>query len=203
MFMQIMQGACNDPAGARRLMDRWTQDLAPGATGWLGTTAGVTADGQLFAAARFASVDEARSNSDRREQGEWWAEFTKHFDGEVTVHDCPNVELWLSGGSDDAGFVQVMQFDILDRDAARRVTEAMSKMTSEDIGRSDVLGSTIAWHGDADAATQVVYFTSEAEARQGEAAGGPEADERMADMAAAFAEPRYLDITDPWLYSPR
>ena len=203
MFLQIMQGTCNDPDGARRLMDRWMEELAPGARGWLGSTGGVTTDGQLFAAARFASVEDARANSDRREQGEWWAEFAKHVDGEITVHDCPTAELWLGGGSDDAGFVQVMQFDIRDRDAARRVMEAMSEMTPADIGRTDVIGSTIAWHGDDEAVTQVVYFTSEAEAREGEARGGEDADERMTDMAEAFAEPRYLDITEPWLYSPR
>lgn len=203
MFMQIMHAPCKDPEGARRLMDRWVEELGPAAAGWLGTTAGVTADQQLFAAARFASVEEARANSDRREQGEWWTELTQLADGEVTVSDCHAVELWLGGGSDDAGFVQVMQFTIIDRDAARRVMTALSKMTSDDIGRTDVIGSTIAWHDDGDAVSQVVYFTSEAEAREGEARGGEDADERMTDMAEAFAEPRYLDITEPWLYSPR
>jgi hypothetical protein len=203
MFVQIMQGACNDAAGARGLLERWAAELQPGATGWLGTTAGVTADGELIAVARFASPADARANSDRPEQGEWWSEFTKHFDGEVTVHDCLTAELWLGGGSDDAGFVQVMQSEVLDRDAARAIIERMSTMTPQDMGRTDVLGSTIAWHSDDDGLTQVVYFTSEAEAREGEASESAADDERFADMATAFTEPRYLDISDPWLFSPR
>lgn len=202
MFVQIMQGPCNDAGGAKRLLDRWVQDLGPGAGGWLGTTAGVSADGELVVVVRFASREEAGANSERPEQGEWWTEFAKHFDGEPTFHDCPTADLWLGGGSDDAGFVQVMQFDILDREAAQRMFAAMSKMTPADMGRSDVIGSTIAWHADDEAATQVVYFTSEAEARAGEAQDDPESDERFAEMATAMSQPRYIDITEPWLYSP-
>lgn len=203
MFVQIMQGTCNDPAGARRLMERWGDELRPGAKGWLGTTAGVTAEGELIAVARFASQDDARANSERPEQGAWWAEFSKSFDGEVTVHDCPNSELWLGGGSDDAGFVQIMQFDVLDLEVAREMMAGMAKMTPEDMGRSDVIGSTIAWHSGDDAITQIVYFTSEAAAREGEANSDAETDERFAEMEKAFSQPRYFDITDPWLFSPR
>lgn len=203
MFVQIMQATCNDAAGTRRMLDRWSQELAPGAKGWLGTTAGIAQDDGFIAVVRFASEDEARANSDRAEQGAWWSELTKHLGDDITVHDCRTAQLWMGGGSDDAGFVQVMQFQVLDRERAQALTQEMAAMSPQDMGRTDVIGGTFAWHSDDDGATQVVYFTSEDEARQAEASESPEEAERFADMATAFSQPRYLDITEPWLYSPR
>jgi hypothetical protein len=203
MFVQILQGRCHDTAGAHRLMDRWVSDLGSAATGWLGTTAGATDDGELIAIVRFASEADARANSDRPEQGAWWAEFTKHFDDDVAVHDCPETEAWLGGGSDDAGFVQVIQAQVIDRDRARSVISEMSSMDPQEMGRPDVIGGTICWHSDDDGMTQAVYFTSEAEARTGESSQAPEqAQEQMESFAGAFGEPRYLDLTQPWLYGP-
>ena len=203
MFVQVLQGTCRDAAGARGMLDRWTQELAPGAKGWLGTTAGIAQDDELVAVVRFDSEEAARANSDRPEQGAWWSEFTKHLGDDVTVHDCRNAELWMGGGSDDAGFVQVMQFEILDRELAQRAAQQMANMSAEDMGRSDVLGGTFAWHSDDDGATQVVYFTSEEEARRGEQSeDAGQRDSDMAEFASAFSPPRYLDVTDPWLRSP-
>lgn len=203
MFVQVLQGTCHDAAGARRMLERWVEDLAPGADGWLGTTAGVTQNDELIAVVRFDSEDAARANSDRAEQGAWWSEFTKHLDEDITVHDCRIAELWMGGGSDDAGFVQVMQFDVLDRELAQAISQQMAKMRPEDMGRTDVLGGTFAWHSDDDGVTQVVYFTSEEEARRGEQQSGAEQrDADMPDFAKAFSQPRYLDLSDPWLFRP-
>ena len=62
MFVQVIQGSVRDPAEVRAAMEQWMQDLAPGATGWLGSTAGVTEDGRLVAVARFDSEEAARQN---------------------------------------------------------------------------------------------------------------------------------------------
>lgn len=202
MFVQVMQGTCKDADGAHRLLDRWAQELAPGAVGWLGTTAGVTADDELFAAVRFASAEDARANSDRPQQGAWWSELSKHFDREVTVHDCPASELWMGGGSDGAGFVQVIQSQVRDRDKARSLMDSMRQLDPAQMGRDDVIGGTLAWHGDDDGVTQVVYFTSEADAREGEARASAEGPGDMSEWDAAFSPARYLDLTEPWLYSP-
>lgn len=203
MFVQVLQGTCHDAAGAQRMMDRWVEDLAPGAKGWLGTTAGVTPNDELIAIARFESEAAARANSDRPEQGAWWSELAKYVGDDFTARDCRTAELWMGGGSDDAGFVQVMQFDVLDRDLAQAASQQMAKMSPEDMGRTDVLGGTFAWHSDDDGVTQVVYFTSEEEARRGEQQGGAEQrDADMPDFAKAFSPPRYLDLSDPWLASP-
>src|SRR4051794_20591525 len=106
MFMQVIQGTTNDAAGLRRQMERWDDEMGAGATGFLGTTGGVAEDGTAIVLARFESEQAARANSDRREQGAWWDETAKYFDGDVTFRDCPEVDITLAGGSDDAGFVQ-------------------------------------------------------------------------------------------------
>src|SRR5512134_1758692 len=103
MFIQVMTA---DAAGLRRQLDRWHDEIAPGATGYLGTTAGVAEDGTAIVLARFESEDAARANSDRPEQGAWWRATAEYFDGDVTFRDCRQVETSLAGCSDDAGFVQ-------------------------------------------------------------------------------------------------
>ena len=66
MFAQIIRGNVSDPSAIDGTFDRWSRELAPGAKGWLGTTGGTTADGQLFIMVRFESEEAARANSERR-----------------------------------------------------------------------------------------------------------------------------------------
>jgi hypothetical protein len=201
MFVQVIQGQVSDPARLRAQFDRWVADLSPGATGWLGSTAGVTDDGQALALARFESEDAAQRNSDRPEQGAWWEETAALFDGEPTFHNSTAVELDLQGDPDQAGFVQVMQGRTTDRDRAR---ELMSS-TSDDLAsfRPDILGSLWAAHED-DAWTMAIYFTSETEAREGEQKEPPpELQAVMEEMnTLGLGEPTYFDLKDPWLQSP-
>src|SRR6476660_5658155 len=82
MFAQIIRGNVSDPSAIDGTFDRWSRELAPGAKGWLGTTGGTTADGQLFIMVRFESEEAARANSERPEQGQFWLETSKQFDGE-------------------------------------------------------------------------------------------------------------------------
>jgi hypothetical protein len=65
MFVQVFQGKVSDAAGVRDRLETWVRDLAPGAHGWLGSTAGVTDAGDLIALARFESEEAAQRNSDR------------------------------------------------------------------------------------------------------------------------------------------
>jgi hypothetical protein len=44
VFVQVIQGQVDDAAKVRAAMDRWAAELAPGAIGWLGSTAGVAED---------------------------------------------------------------------------------------------------------------------------------------------------------------
>jgi hypothetical protein len=183
------------------MMDQWVRDLSAGAVGWLGSTAGVTSDGTGIALARFESADAARRNSERPEQGEWWARTAKLFDGEVTFRDCVRVHLLGPGGSDEAGFVQVMQGRYTDQDKAvdllQRAAEPLRAL------RPEVLGGALCLHADG-GFTQAVYFTSEADARAGEQKEPPaEVRALLDDEAANTADLVFYDLTDPWLHSPR
>jgi hypothetical protein len=200
MFIQVINGHVTDAAAVKALGDRWSAELAPGATGWLGSTAGVTADNELVLLARFESADAAQRNSDRPEQGEWWSEAKQCFTDEPTFRNHDDVIEVGGGGSDDAGFVQVMFGRTSDPARERELTKEFQPDTDF---RPDILGG-IACIDDDGTFTQAFYFTSEAEARVGEQQEVPE------ELRASFEESmsrtsdlRYLDLTDPWFYSPR
>jgi hypothetical protein len=197
MFVQVIKGQVSDSDAAevRSAMNRWMQDLRPDAIGWLGTTAGVTGDGTCFALARFQSHDAAKRNSERPEQDQWWTETARLFSGDVTFQETEDVVTWMGGGSDEAGFVQVMEGRVLDRERA----DALVKEMEADMGdqRPDILGGLTAYMADG-TYVDVVYFTSEAAAREGEKEMPPEAMEQMNQTWEVTA---FHDLTDPWLYS--
>ena len=201
MFVQVFQGPVSDPARVRELMDRWVAELGPSADGWLGSTAGVTDDGWFIGLARFDSESAARHNSDRPEQGEWWAELEKLFTSEPAFHESTDVVVDEHGDLDSAGFVQVMQGRTSDPARARELS-ADDDPAWQDY-RPDVLGSLTVLHGD-DAWTMAIYFTSEADAREGEQKEPPESiREAMAELEAlSVGETTYTDLKDPWLASP-
>ncbi|MDP9183945.1 MAG: hypothetical protein M3P04_14380 [Actinomycetota bacterium] len=197
MYMQIVQGKIKDREAARATMDRWLTDLQPGAAGWLGGTYGVTDDNMLVACVRFQDAASAKANSDRPEQSAWWTDMEKNFAGPVTFHDCDDVTLLLNGGSDDAGFVQVIQGKVKDRD---RLVEIMSQ-SSETLQqqRPDVLGGTIAIDNDG-IVTETIAFRSENEARQNEAQEMA-AEER--EIMSLIEDVQYLDLHQPWFASAK
>jgi hypothetical protein len=198
MFAQVIQGRTADAAALRRRGDDWVRELGPGATGWLGATGGVTDEGDAIMVVRFESEEAARANSDRPEQGAWWAETAKLYEGEVTFHDCHQVDLFLGGGTDDAGFVQVIQGrgDREPLQAAAGELETFLRRT-----RPDVLGGIIAWHGDG-TFTQTVYFPDEASARAGEAQElSPEDAEFSRRFLGQIEMTRFFDLRDPWIVS--
>jgi hypothetical protein len=198
MFVQVIEGHVADREGLRAEVDRWMRDLKPQAEGFLGTTAGVAHDNSFVAIVRFESEEAARANSDRPEQGEWWDGFSANLNGEVRFTDCPDVDTFGAGGSDDAGFVQVIT-GRADRDALR----SMAAETEDIMRRSrpDVIGGIIGWPGDG-SFVQVVYFTSEAEARAAEQAEPASDEEREAweRMNSAMHFERFIDLSEPWLY---
>jgi hypothetical protein len=194
MFAQVIQGKVKDEAGLRKQFERWTEEVRPGAVGFLGATTGVTKDGTWFTVARFESEEAARQSSDRPEQSTWWSE-TEQYLADVTFNDCSKVDEILGGGSNDAGFVQAMQGRTKDveklRSMGREMEPELKKM------RPDIIGGIVAWHGDSVGFTQVMYFESEAAARREESnmnTEGPpqEWTELLEDMS-------YIDLSDPWL----
>jgi hypothetical protein len=202
MFAQVIQGRTSDAEGLRAALDRWLQELGPGSIGWLGSTGGVTDDGTFVAVARFESAEAADRNSRRPEQGRWWEETSRLFDGEVGFRDRENVTVDLQGDPDQAGFVQVMQGRVTHADRAR---EVMARIPGDVMAafRPDVLGSVMIGHQDG-AWTQVIYFTSEADAREGERKEAPpEFQDAMEELGRlSVGETTFLDLRQPLLLSP-
>jgi hypothetical protein len=202
VFVQVIQGQVADPGQLRAALDRWAQEVAPGAIGWLGSTAGVTDDGRFIALARFESEEAARRNSGRPEQDQWWTQTAKLLTAAATFKDSSDVTLDLTGNPDDAGFVQVIQGRGSDPGRAR---ELMGQDSSAWAAfRPDILGSVAVGH-EGGAYTMAIYFTSEAAAREGERKEPPaELKAQMDEMAAlSIGEPEFFDLKQPWLYAPR
>jgi hypothetical protein len=201
MFVQVIQGHVDDVAPVKAALDTWVRDVSPGATGWLGSTGGVTEDGRFIALARFESAEAAQANSQRPEQDRWWAETAKLFVKEPTFGDSTDVVVQRIGDPDAAGFVQVMQGRGTNPERAR---ELMTAMSGELAGfRPEILGQVeVGLPGDL--WTVAIYFTSEGAAHEGERKEPPPA------IAALMAElntlvigvPEFFDLKDPWLHSP-
>ena len=196
MFVQIIEGRTTDGKALMERGESWQEELRPGAMGYLGVTAGVTADGRALTIVRFESEEAARANSERPEQAAWWAETAKLYDGEPTFSESSDVTEWMGGGSNDAGFVQVMKTTGADRAKVEEMDKAFEPHAG---ARPDLLGGFRIWTGK-DSCVDVAYFTSEAEAREGEKAEmPPELQEMMAGMQEGMGDVEYFDLTEPQL----
>jgi hypothetical protein len=201
MFIRVIQGRATNPPGIRRDLGRWQRLLAADADGWLGSTAGITDDGWSITVVRFASEAQARRNSDRPEQREWWQDASQHL-ARVAVHDAPKVHTYRDGGADEAGFVQVIQghSDDLERMASlgRDQEEALARQAPH------VLGMTVAEHADRPGDfTQILYFTSEQDARRFEQEPLAEADEPVLEqLRSLMTNSRRFDLRDPQMLGP-
>jgi hypothetical protein len=203
VFVQVIRGTVGTEQEVLELLDRWREELAGDAVGWLGSTGGVTSEGELVLTARFASAEDARRNGERPEQTGWWHELEERLSGPVTVHDCEDVALVRDGGHDGAGFVQVMVWPAgvatsaaLD---AARIAEVGTALVERH--RPDVLGGLVGVADDG-AVVEVVYFTSEDEAREAEtrtAADDAASDEMR--VVEQLGEPLYLDLRRPRMLS--
>ncbi|MGH3859875.1 hypothetical protein, partial [Actinokineospora sp.] len=193
MFVQVIQGEVSDEDQAHEQFE-WVRDLAPGATGWLGSTAGVTDDGALVAMVRFDSAEHA-------EQNRWWSETSRLFPSGAAFMNSTDVTVDVQGNPDKARFVQVIEGRVTDAQLGRRLSTENSDKWAE--FRPDVLGSVEADFPDGAHAMEL-FFTSEADAREGERKEPPaELKSQMEQMEALNAEPpRFFDLKQPWTYSP-
>jgi hypothetical protein len=202
MFVQVIQGRTKDAAGMQAAVERWSRELAPDAVGWLGSTGGVTEDGRFILLARFESADAARRNSERPDQDRWWRETSALLDGEATFSESEDVTVDVTGGDPDrAGFVQVMRGRTSDPERAK---ELMNQDADKWAAfRPDVLGSVAVGHPGGDY-TMAMYFTSEADAREGERKQPPpELAAQMEQMdKLSVGQPEFFDLPHPWIQSP-
>jgi hypothetical protein len=201
MFIQIIQGRATNPPGIRRDLGRWRRLLAVDADGWLGSTAGITEDGWSITVVRFASAAHARRNSDRPEQREWWRDASQHL-ARVVLHDAPKVHTYRDGGSDQAGFVQIIQGHTDDMERMARLARDQEEVLAREAPH--ILGMTVAEHADRPGDfTQIVYFTSEQDARRFEQGPPAEDDEPVLEqLRSLMTDSRSFDLRDPQMLSP-
>ena len=196
MFVQVIEGRTSDRDGLMRRARRWSEELRPGAVGFLGATMGVSPDGHAVNIARFDSPESAKANSERPEQDAWWAETEPYYDGDVSFTESTDVQEFRGGGSNEAGFVQIMKSTDLDRDALSRLDDQFGRLAD---ARPDLLGMIRIWTGPGEC-VEAAYFTSESEARRGEKAEVPEElEETMAEFEEMNRSTEFIDLPDPVL----
>lgn len=195
MFVQVIEGRTKEATALLEHGDRWQQEVRPGAVGYLGVTAGVTKDGRTVAIVRFEDEASARANSERPEQTAWFEGMAKLYDGQPTFTESSDVTEWMGGGSNDAGFVQVMKSTGVDRVQVEKMDVAFEQFAGE---RPDLLGGLRIWTGP-DACIDVAYFTSEEDARKGEQAEIPDAMKELMSEFENMGETEYLDLPNPQL----
>jgi hypothetical protein len=193
MFVQVITGRAKDEAAVTAHAQRWTDEVRPGAVGFVGGTFGVADDGRFIVLARFDDEASARANSERAEQGTWWAGMEPLIDGEATFRESSDVATLFDGPSAAAGFVQVMEGTAPDR-AKAEATQTPELEAELRAVRPDLLGAIRLWF-DGGQYLEAAYFTSEAAARSGETSNEFEAPH--AEYAAVFGEPTFTDLHHP------
>jgi hypothetical protein len=198
VFVRVIEGRLSDGAPLRRLLQRWDAELKPGATGFLGATAGASPGSGAIVFVRF--VDEAAAVWDREhpEHAAWWQELMEVFDEPPAVHESTDIQLLLAGGSDDAGFVQIIRASAPDR------AKVDALMTPERIAemrrtRPDLIGSIRVWLADG-SFIEAAYFTSESAARHAEQSD--EYEDAEAPFVEAYGPMTFVDLPAPILLSP-
>jgi hypothetical protein len=150
---------------------------------------------------RFASEAHARRNSDRPEQREWWRDASQHL-ARVAVHDAPKVHIYRDGGADETGFVQVIQGHSNDLERMAGLGRARDETLAREAPH--ILGVTVTERADRPGDfTQIVYFTSEQDARRFAQEPPAAADEPVLEqLPSLVANSRCFDLRDPQMLSP-
>ena len=192
-FVLLARGPVDDPEAVRRSWDHWHERVA-GDSGWLGSTGGIASGGQWLAAIRYAAEEAGRAAAED-DAGEGL------LSGAASLELTGEVQPVEGNGSPAAGgFVQFMRARVPDRHGFEAVEAAIGNRFAA--ARHDFLAGLRAWTA-ADRLTAVDWFTSEADARAGEATEFP------ADLRALFAEwmsflhdVEWYDLAQPWQVAP-
>jgi len=135
------------------------------------------------------------ANSRRPEQGAWAKEMMALMDGPVEFHDCDDVMMFLNGGADDAGFVQIIQGKV---DDPSRIKAMLADTSMLHEMRPDIIGGTLAIEPDG-TYTETIAFQDEESARMGEKQEPPP--EVRSELEAMMAGARFYDLHHPWFES--
>lgn len=194
MFIQMVQGTCTREDEMHSLVDGWCATMSE-RPGWLGGTYGFTDDNRFVGVVRYDSEQSCRENCMRDDAGAWWAQAETLFDGAPEIHQSEDVTMMLDGGSDNAGFVQVMRGRMLDADKFRHFSSDTEMTNMLHQARPEIIGATLLFEPDG-SFTETISFTDETTARVGEKQEMP-ADMEM-DWQSTIADVEYLDLHHPW-----
>jgi len=192
----VIEGKSSRTDELRALADSWREEGGADAPGWLGGTFGVTDDNEFLGVIRFTSRDEAMANSARPETSAFAEKMAALMDGPVAFHDCDDVMTWLDGGSDQAGFVQVIRGHTDDPQRAKSMLESAGDIREM---RPEIIGGTLALESDG-TFFETIAFTDEESARKGEQLEPPA--EMRAELESMMAGATFYDLPDPWFESP-
>jgi len=192
----VIEGKSSRTDELRALADSWREEGGADAPGWLGGTFGVTDDNEFLGVIRFTSRDEAMANSARPETSAFAEKMAALMDGPVAFHDCDDVMTWLDGGSDQAGFVQVIRGHTDDPQRAKSMLESAGDIREM---RPEIIGGTLALESDG-TFFETIAFTDEESDRKGEQLEPPA--EMRAELESMMAGATFYDLPDPWFESP-
>lgn len=191
MLFQVVLGKVADPEAARRA---WEGISLADLTGWFGSAGGVTTDGRLVLSAAFESPEAAEA------AGSWWSALEGELESPTVVLETEDVAVVSVKPPTGAGFVQLMRAAVRDRERLEAVEAEIGPAFIEH--RPDFLEGNRLWFDDG-TLVALDYFSSEAEARAGEAKPLPEV------LATGFqqwfsllVDPEWYDLTNPWIAGP-
>jgi hypothetical protein len=195
VFIQVMQGRTSQRDQLQALAEAWRDEGGVGAVGYLGGTFGVTDGGDFLGVVRFTSREDAMANSARPETGAFAARMATLMEGPVEFHDCGDVTTFLDGGSDQAGFVQVIRGRTSEPERAKAMLDNTGELRAM---RPEIIGGTLALEPDG-TFFETVYFTDEDRARKGEQLEPPA--EVRTELETVMAGATFYDLTKPWFTS--
>jgi hypothetical protein len=120
------------------------------------------------------------------------------FETPPTIDESADVQLLLGGGSDDAGFVQVVRAAAPDRSGIETLMTA-ERIAEVQRTRPDLIGSIRLWLADG-SFVEAAYFTGESAARTAEQSADFEAAE--SPFADAYGPMTFVDLPGPIFLTP-
>ena len=179
MFSQVIRGHTDDPDSTRKALDRCVQGRR--------AIAGVTPEGS------FVAVLLSDSASMKPDLAELTSTLT-----DPTVSTGLRTETFSPRDPSRASFVQVVHGAVRDLDEAFRGLIGFQDLLA--VHAPYLLGTvTIAHEGGR--FTRALHFSSEAEARAGEARRVPEVQRSDEELIKLLVGPvEFLDLRDPWLH---
>jgi hypothetical protein len=199
MFLQVIRGRVPDRTAMRAEHDAWVSEIGATAPGWLGSTAGITEDDRFICLSRFTSGEALTRLAARADARQWRARTERLFLGPVVTAEFLDVALLLDGGTDDAGFVQVVEGRGADAGRLAALQKELLRCLPD--GRPDIVGGLAAVGPDG-RFVQAFYFSTEELARAGEHGEQlPEVEEILFDLRELAGRATYHDLRHPWLAS--